>query len=462
MREIDLQRTADDARFRPFHGVVLFWCAMAIVFDGYDLAVVGIALPSIMKEMNIDATQAGFMASSALFGMMFGNIVFGGLSDRLGRRLVICLCIAVFSIFTAAAGFTNDPISFSVMRFIAGLGIGGVMPNVIAQMTDYSPLRMRSTLVTLMFSGYSIGGMLAAVLGKGLIEAFGWQTVFLAAAAPVVLLPLIWMQMPESLAFLVRKGRMDEVRRIVQRMRPELTLQAEDRFVLASSGPARAQEDGRSAFAKLFADGRGFSTVMLWVTAFMCLFMVYALNSWLTKLMASAGYSLGSALTFVLVLNVGATIGAIGGGWLADRLHIKYVLVAMCVIAAVSITLMGHPMPREALFFVVAVAGACTIGTQTVTCAYTGQFYPADARATGVGLMLGIGRIGAILAPIVIGMIMNMNLPLAQNFMAIAIPAAVAAVSVLLVNHGRSDLVRHQADVRAGRAAPTEGGVIAH
>lgn len=451
MRQIDLQRLADEARFSRFHGVVLFWCAMAIIFDGYDLAVVGIALPSIMKEMGVDATQAGFMASSALFGMMFGNVVFGGLADRLGRRLVICVCIAVFSVFTAGAGLAKDPLTFSAMRFVAGLGIGGVMPNVIAQMTDYAPLRLRSTLVTLMFSGYSVGGMLAAVMGKGLIETYGWQAVFLAAAAPVVLLPLIWMQMPESLSFLARKGRMAELRRVVARLAPEVELRPDDQFVTAAAGRARTPDAG--AFRALFAEGRGFSTVMFWITCFMCLFMVYGLNSWLTKLMAGAGYSLGSALTFVLVLNIGATVGAIGGGWLADRLHIKYVLVAMCAIAAVSLTLLGRPMPTGALFLVVGITGACTIGTQTVSCAYCSQFYPAACRATGVGLMLGVGRLGAILAPILIGVIVGMNLPLAQNFMAIAIPAAVAAVSVLLVQHGRSDLARHRAGQAPGAAS---------
>lgn len=406
-----------------------------------------------MKEMGVDATQAGFMASSALFGMMIGNVTFGRLSDRFGRRLVICICVAVFSLFTAAAGLTNDPLGFSVMRFLAGLGIGGVMPNVIAQMTDYAPLRHRSTLVTLMFSGYSIGGMLAAVMGKGLIESYGWQVVFLAAAAPVVLLPLIWAQMPESLSFLARNGRTEELRRVLARLSPGMTIQPGDRFVTAGSAPARGSEPG--AFAALFAEGRGFSTLMFWATCFMCLFMVYALNSWLTKLMAAAGYSLGSALTFVLVLNIGATIGAIGGGWLADRLHIKYVLAAMCAAAAVSIMLLGYKMPTSALFLVVAITGACTIGTQTVSCAYCSQFYPASCRATGVGVMLGVGRIGGILAPIVIGVIMGMELPMQQNFMAVAIPAAVAVLTVLLVQHGRSDLVRHRSAAAFRSADPS-------
>src|SRR5438105_337651 len=117
MRQIDASKLADQASFTRFHAVVLFWCAMAIIFDGYDLAIVGIALPSIMKEMGIDATRAGFMVSSALFGMMFGNVIFGAVSDRIGKRLVIVLCIALFSLCTAAAGMTAHPVTFSILRF---------------------------------------------------------------------------------------------------------------------------------------------------------------------------------------------------------------------------------------------------------------------------------------------------------------------------------------------------------
>jgi AAHS family benzoate transporter-like MFS transporter len=446
MRQIDVNKLADEAKFNGFHGLVLFWCAMVIIFDGYDLAVAGIALPSIMKEMGVDATQAGFMVSSALFGMMFGNIIFGAVADRIGRRLVIVICILLFSLFTAAAGFMTDPVSFSVMRFLAGVGIGGVMPNVIAQMTEYSPLKMRATLVTLMFSGYSVGGMLAAVLGKGLIESYGWQAVFIAAAVPVVLLPLVLKQMPESMAFLHRKGRIDELKRTLSRMSPGYVPQASDQFLFVAPGKAKSdQAPGGSSFGALFSDGRGFSTVMFWISCFMCLFMVYALSSWLTKLMAQAGYSLGSALTFVLVLNFGAMVGAIGGGWLADRFHIKGVLAVMFAIAAVAITLLGYPMDTGWLFLIVGITGATTIGTQIVICAYCGQFYPMACRSTGIGMMLGVARTGAILAPIVIGIIVGMSLPLEQNFMAIAIPAAIAAVTILLINHSRSDLAQQQA-----------------
>jgi AAHS family benzoate transporter-like MFS transporter len=433
MRHIDLQQLVDNARFNRFHAGILAWCAIIIICDGYDLAVAGIALPSIMKDMGVTAQSAGFMVSSALFGMMFGAIFLGTIADRIGRRAAIAICLALFSGFTAAAGLANDPYVFSALRFLAGLGIGGVMPNVVAQMTEYSPKKIRATLVTLMFSGYAVGGMLAALLGKGMIEAWGWQSVFLAAGVPVLLIPFVLRSLPESLAFLVRTGRLDEVRDIAQRLEPSFAAGRDDRYTRAATDRAAGAPIGQ-----LFSDGRGFSTAMFWVAFFMCLFMVYALSSWLAKLMAGAGYSLGSALTFVLVLNFGAVIGAVGGGWLADRFHIKYVLVAMYALAAVSITLLGYPVPAPVLFLLVGLAGASTIGTQIVTYAYAGQFYPAAVRATGIGWASGVGRSGAILAPIVIGTLVGMALPLQQNFAAIAIPAVIATVAVSLIRHGRS------------------------
>ena len=443
MRQVDVHKLSDDATFNGFHAVVLFWCALIIIFDGYDLAVAGIALPSIMKEMGVDPQSAGFMVSSALFGMMFGAIFLGTIADKIGRRWAIAICILLFSVFTSAAGFTHDPVTFSVLRFFAGLGIGGVMPNVVAQMTEYSPRKIRTTLTTLMFSGYSVGGMLAALLGKGLIETYGWSSVFMAAGLPVLLVPFILRSIPESMPFLIKENRLDELKKIVTRMEPSYAAHANDRFAL----PSEDQADN-APIRHLFHEGRGSSTVMFWIAFFMCLFMVYALSSWLTKLMASAGYSLGSALTFVLVLNFGAMIGAIGGGWLADRFHIKYVLIGMYALAAVSIALLGYKVSTEVLFLLVGLAGASTIGTQIVTYAYCGQFYPMAVRSTGIGWASGVGRSGAILAPIVIGTLVGMALPLQQNFLAIAIPAVIATIAVSLINHSRAESAHHE-DVSA-------------
>jgi len=433
MRTIDVHQLADDARFNRFHLKVLLWCLLIIIIDGYDIAVAGTALPSIMKEMNVTASTAGFMASSALFGMMFGAMALGTLSDRIGRRWTIVICVFLFSVFTAAAGFTTDPVSFSVMRFIAGLGIGGVMPNIVAQMTEYSPKKIRSVMTTLMFSGYAFGGILAAVLGKQLIGDYGWQSVFVAAGAPLVLIPFILKSMPESLPYLIAHHDDRHLREIVQQIEPGLKLTAQDQFVV----PPSAKGSG-APIAKLFQEGRGLSTLMFWVAFFTGLFMIYALSSWLTKLMAMSGYSLGSALSFVIALNLGAMFGAIFGGWLADKFHIKWVLVSMYALGGLFLYLMTIPMSTDMLYLVIAAVGACSTGAQIVAYAYSGQYYPMAIRSTGIGMASGVGRAGAIMAPLLIGLIVSLKLPLEQNFLVIAAAGVIGAVALAFINHDRA------------------------
>jgi AAHS family benzoate transporter-like MFS transporter len=433
MRTIDVHKLADDARFNRFHLKVLLWCLLIIIIDGYDIAVAGTALPSIMKEMNVTASTAGFMASSALFGMMFGAMLLGTLSDRIGRRWTIVICVFLFSVFTAAAGFMTEPVSFSVMRFIAGLGIGGVMPNIVAQMTEYSPKKIRSVMTTLMFSGYALGGILAAVLGKQLIGDYGWQSVFIAAGAPLVLIPFILKSMPESLPYLIAHHDDRHLREIVQRIEPSLKLSAEDQFVV----PPSAKGAG-APIARLFQEGRGLSTLMFWVAFFTGLFMIYALSSWLTKLMAMSGYSLGSALSFVIALNLGAMFGAIVGGWLADKFHIKWVLVTMYALGGLFLYLMTVPMSTDMLYLVIGAVGACSTGAQIVAYAYSGQFYPMSIRSTGIGMAAGVGRTGAILAPLLIGLIVSLKLPLEQNFLVIGAAGVIGAVALAFINHDRA------------------------
>lgn len=427
MRKIDSNQLIDEARFNAFHWRVLFWCALIIIFDGYDLVIYGVVLPVLMKEWGLSPLQAGALGSYALFGMMFGALFFGSLSDRIGRKKVIAICVILFSGFTVLNGFARTPTEFGICRFIAGLGIGGVMPNVVALMSEYAPKKMRSTLVAIMFSGYSVGGMLSAGLGIVLLPNFGWQSVFYVAVIPLLLLPLILKFLPESVGFMLRQGREDEARQVLQRIEPSFVPQAGDAFSKAALKAAGAP------VVQLFRDGRALSTLMLWVAFFCCLLMVYALNSWLPKLMASAGYGLGSSLMFLLVLNFGAIFGAVGGGWIGDRLNLQKVLVAFFVVAALSISLLGFKSPTGLLYGLIAIAGATTIGTQILAYACVAQFYPMAIRSTGLGWASGVGRSGAIVGPILGGALVAIELPLHYNFMAFAIPGAVAALAMCFV-----------------------------
>lgn len=427
--QININSIVDEAKFTPFHWGVLIWCLMIIIFDGYDLVIYGVALPLLMQEWALSAVQAGLLASTALFGMMFGAMSFGTLSDKLGRKKTIMICVAIFSGFTFLGAFASAPVEFGILRFLAGLGIGGVMPNVVALMTEYAPKRSRSTLVALMFSGYAIGGMASALLGAWLVADYGWKIMFYLAGIPFLALPLIWKFLPESLMFLTKKGQTGQVRSIVQKIAPEQPISAQTQFKL--NEPVAGDEAPLKA---LFQQGRTFSTAMFWVAFFMCLLMVYALGSWLPKLMIQAGYSLGASMLFLFALNIGGMAGAIGGGVLADKFHLKPVLSIMFTVGAIALVLLGFNSPQFVLYSLIAVAGAATIGSQILLYTFVAQFYPAAVRSTGMGWASGIGRIGAIVGPVLTGALLTLELPHQMNFLAIAIPGAIAAIAVCMVN----------------------------
>ena len=427
--KININTLIDEAKFTPFHWGVLFWCLMIIIFDGYDLVIYGVALPLLMQEWALSAVQAGLLASTALFGMMFGAMTFGTLSDKLGRKKTIMICVAIFSGFTFLGAFASNPVEFGILRFLAGLGIGGVMPNVVALMTEYAPKRIRSTLVALMFSGYAIGGMTSALLGAWLVPEFGWKIMFYIAIIPLVALPLIWKFLPESLMYLTNKKEIEQTRSIVQKISPSQQLNGDTEFVLNE-----VTKGDEAPVKALFQQGRMFSTFMFWIAFFMCLLMVYALGSWLPKLMIQAGYSLGASMIFLFALNIGGMIGAIGGGALADRFHIKKVLTIMFICGAAALILLGFNSPQIVLYTLIAVAGAATIGSQILLYTFVAQYYPSTVRSTGMGWASGIGRIGAIVGPVLTGALLTMNLPHQMNFFAIAIPGVIAALAIFMVN----------------------------
>ena len=371
--------------------------------------------------MGADPLEAGALGSYALFGMMFGALAFGTLADRIGRKKGIAICFVLFSSATVLNGFASTPTEFGIFRFLAGLGCGGLMPNVVALMNEYAPKRLRSTLVAVMFSGYSLGGMLSAGLGIYMLPRFGWEAMFFAAAVPLLLLPVILWYLPESVGFLVRQGRGEQARALLAKVDPGRQLSAADELVMTDV-------KGKSASVlELFREGRGVRTFSLWLAFFCCLLMVYALGSWLPKLMANAGYSLGSSLSFLLALNFGGMAGAILGGWLGDRFNLAKVVVVFFAVSVASISLLGFKTPMPVLYTLIFIAGATVIGTQILLYATAAQFYGLSIRSTGLGWASGIGRNGAIVGPLLGGALLGINLPLQLNFIAFAVPGVIAA-----------------------------------
>lgn len=426
MRSIDVSEEIDKARFGRFQWSVVALCALLLVVDGYDVFVAGTVLPTLIKEWGLSKPEAGALQAWALFGMMFGALVMGQLADRIGRRKGIAISFALFTVATVLTGFANTPEQFKALRFLAGLGCGGLMPNAVALMNEYAPRRLRGTMVALMFSGYSVGGMVAAALGIWMIPVLGWKPMFWVAALPLLALPLILWKLPESLGFLIRSGRQEEARQVFAKLETGVPMGAQDRLVFSEIQGATA------SVAELFRHQRSLRTMMLWVAFFCCLLLVYLLSSWLPKVMQEAGYAQKASLLTLFSLNFGGMAGAIAGGWLGDRFGLPKVVIGYFAAAAVSIALIGYNPAPAILFSLVFVAGATTIGTQILLYASVAQLYNMSVRSTGLGWASGVGRVGAIVGPTLGGVLLAREMPLQASFLIFAIPAAVSAVAMLV------------------------------
>ena len=427
MKELDVQGYIDNARFGKFHWTILIVCTLLMVFDGYELFLFGVVIPVVMDEWGLTAVEAGTLGSYSLFGMMFGALLLGTLADKIGRKKGIVISFVLFSVATVLTGFSSTPTEFGIYRFLAGLGCGGLMPNAVALINELAPKKMRNTLVTLMFSGFSLGGVFAAGLGIYVMPRFGWEMMFFAAAVPLLVLPFIIIYLPESIAFMVRNGREVEAKDLLRKMQPENNNITSETLLVFPE-----KIDRKGSVLDLFREGRLVGTLAFWVAFFCCLLMVYALGSWLPKLMNNAGYSLGSSLSFLVALNLGGAIGAILGGVLGDRYNLGKVIIVFFLISVASISLMGFNSPMPILYTLITVAGATVIGTQILIYAAVAQFYGLSFRSTGLGWASAGGRTGAIAGPILGGFLLAAELPLKANFIVFALPGLVAAIAMMI------------------------------
>jgi AAHS family benzoate transporter-like MFS transporter len=326
-----------------------------------------------------------------------------------------------FSLAMGATAFAPNPEVFGLLRFVTGLGLGGVVPTAIALTVEYAPRHRRNFYNALMFSGFSLGGVLAAVLAINLVPVHGFRIMFFLGVAPlIVVLPLAWRFLPESVSFLQARGRHDEAAVLAAKygVQPEPVADAPSKW---------------SALAVLFGRRHLAATILFGLASFFGLLLVYGLNTWLPQIMRQSGYPLGSSLRFLLVMNLGAIVGALVASTVADRLGSKVVTTVAFALAAMSIYALSTDPAAFALYLLIAIAGAGTVGTQILVNGYVATHYPAGSRATALGWSLGVGRLGAIVGPLFGGWVLDSGLSLDWNFYGFAVPAVLGALVISAV-----------------------------
>jgi AAHS family benzoate transporter-like MFS transporter len=379
-----------------------------VVFDGYDLIVYGTVQSSLISETGwgLSKATAGTIGSMAFLGMMIGAIFAGRMADSWGRRRTILGCAVIFSIFTILCAFAPNAAIFGVLRLLAGMGLGGLVPSANALVAELVPTKWRSIIATLMMSGVPIGGSIAALVGIQLIPAFGWESMFLVAVlALLIVVPLGLKYLPETLA--------------------------PDRAVRKAAGGSTIKEP--SGFSSLLRTPYLGVSVLFAVATIATLFAWYGLGTWLPNLMQLAGYNLGSALTFALALNLGAGAGSDITAWAGTRFGPIPTAIAAAAVAAGALVVLVAGPPVGVVYFMLVLAGVGTHGTQCLIIAAVASHYPGHLRGTALGWALGTGRIGAVAAPQVGGLLLTAGLGVSSNFLAFAGAAAIAAVLLAAV-----------------------------
>ncbi|MFC9935913.1 MFS transporter [Glutamicibacter sp. NPDC127525] len=409
---------------------VIGLCFIAIVFDGYDLVVYGAITPALLafEPWHLTPVQTGAIGSYALAGMFFGAIGIGYLTDIVGRRKVLISSVTFFSLLMLASAWSPTPEFFGVTRFLAGMGLGGVIPTAIAMTIEFSPRTKRNFNNALMFSGYAVGGVMAALLALALLQHIGFRGMLAIGASPlIIVVPLLLKFLPESPAFLSARGREAEAQQIVRAYGLEpMPTHAEHE---ANDEPV---QQGR--FRAIFSGKLLVATLMFCLAGIAGQTLVYGLNTWLPQLMVAANYSLASSLSFLLTVNVGAVAGVLVSSTLADRFGPRSVTAVSFVCSGVALVLMATGiMPLLVMYVLVAVVGFGSVGAQILVNGFLGTYYPGRVRATALGLMLGVGRIGAVIAIYGGGVLIAASLGTFINFSIWAIAAAIGLASVLLV-----------------------------
>src|SRR6266700_7900659 len=431
---IDVAAFIDAQPVGGFQIRLLLTCAAVLFLDGFDTQAIGYVAPALAKEWGLTKGSLGPVFSAGLFGLMIGALVFGPLADRIGRRKIIIFSTLAFGIGTLATSVIHDVDSLLAIRFLTGLGLGGAMPNAVAMTSEFSPRRRRATMVMIMFCGFSVGAALGGFLAAALIPQFGWRSVFVVGGvAPLLLVPILVLRLPESVRFLALTGRANErVAELIALINPKTVFAPGTPFVVHE--PALAG----MPVLHLFRDGRTLVTLLLWVVFFMSLLDLYFLANWLPTVLNDLGASVSMAALIGSMLQIGGVVGTFALGSVIDRFSFRALaLVYFAAVFAVgAIGQLGHAAAPVAV--AIFAAGFCIVGGQIAANALAANFYPTAFRATGVGWALGIGRIGSIVGPLVGGVLLVQKWSPAAVFLA----AAAAALCASLAAFGLSRLVR--------------------
>jgi len=421
---VPVSRLLDERGLGPFQIVLIVWSFFIVLIDGYDIAAIAFAGPHLVQAWGIQPRALTPVLTASLVGILFGSALFGFIGDRYGRKAALIASNLVFGVFTLGAAYSANLEQMFWLRLLAGLGIGGVIPNVVAINAESAPRQLRATLAIIAVGFVPLGGAIPGLVSALLVPQHGWQIIFLIGGiVPIVIALAAMIGLPESIKFMAlserHRGKME---RLVAAISPGTQVPADARFVIEDE----KQFPGFNP-KYLFDQGLAVITPLLWLLFALNLMGYFFLISWTPTLLTAAKLPPATAALAGVALQVGGTVGALLLCWWLQR-HRFLAVSILFVLAVPAVASIGYAglTSRTALLVATFVAGFLVLGIQSGINVIGALIYPTSLRANGSGWQLGIGRIGSIVGPFVGGLLVGMSVE--QLYVWSAVPFAVGAV----------------------------------
>ncbi|MGU3626355.1 MFS transporter [Comamonas sp. C24C] len=435
----DIRKTMDEGSMTSFQWLAISICILLIMLDGFDVLVMAFTASSVAAEWKLNGAQLGVLFSAGLIGMAIGSLFVAPVADRRGRQPVIVLCLVVVSAGMLMSAMARSYIELAALRAITGVGIGGMLASVGVITSEFSSQKWRSTAIALQATGYPIGATLGGLMAAWLLTHYGWRSVFVfGGLTTALMLPIVLWRLPESVDFLL--GR-----------RPVHALEKLNRLMVLMGhapltqlpAPVAGEAVQGNTVAALFKNGLARPTLMLWAGFFLLMFSVYFSLSWTPKLLVQAGLSAQQGVTGGVLLNLGGIAGGSLFGLLAVKAKLRNLAIGSLLLNALFTALFGLASTSLGWAFAAAVGvGVFLFASMAGLYGLVPATYPAQVRATGMGWAIGIGRIGAIVAPTMAGLLLDGGWQPASLYYVFALPLVVAALAVMATGTGRSAVVR--------------------
>lgn len=386
--------------------ITVLICFLIAVIEGIDIQAAGVAAAGIKEYFALDAKQLGLFFSAGILGLLPGALVGGRYADRIGRKKVLIASVSIFAIFTLCTVWVNSFYTLLLVRFLAGAGLGAAMPNLIALASESTTPENRGRAVGLMYCGMPIGAIIVSLLAAQLASAdmaSSWKTIFyVGGLVPLIVVPLMIKFLPESREFL--KAQQD----------------------------VKTSEQKPLSYKDLFSREYAARTLLLWVSYFFTLMVVYIMLSWLPSLFTELGFSRKDGSMAMVYFQIGAAIGTVVLGMLIDRWNKAYVIILMYVGILIGLFSLNSATSLNLMFVAAAVMGTFTIGGQGVLYAFGSFVYPTHLRGQGVGAASAVGRIGAMMGPAIAGQLLAMGSG-ATGVITAAIPCIIISAIIMVL-----------------------------